>query len=129
MVILDTDIIIDFLRKENSTTRKINELKDRDIELITTSINTFELFKGALRSYQEDAAEKLLGLLTNLKILDFNFEASKKAGKIFEDLRVKGKMIDPLDLMIASIALVNNESLLTRNIKHFEKIGELKIES
>ncbi len=85
------------------------------------------MFKGAFRSNQKDATEKLLGLLTNFKILDFNFQASEKAGKIFEELRVKGKTTDPLDLMIASIVLTNNETLLTRNLKHFKNIPDFEL--
>jgi len=127
MVCLDTDIIIDFLRKDKNTIKKFSEFKENNIELKTTAVNTFELFKGALRSKQEDASESLSGLLTNLKILNFDFESSKKAAEIIEELRIKGEAIDPSDLMIASIVIANNETLMTRNTKHFEKIPDLKI--
>ena len=127
MVCLDTDVIIDFLRNESYATKKIKGFRDKEIELSTTSINTFELFKGALRSNQKDAMETLVGFLNNLKILDFDFEASGKAAEIFEDLRKKGEPTDPLDLIIASVVIKNKETLLTRNIKHFNRIQELNI--
>lgn len=127
MVCLDTDILIDFLRNDNYTLKKISEFKKNNIELATTTINTFELFKGAFRLKQKDAFDGLTGLLNNLKIFDFNFKASEKAAQILEKLRLNGETIDALDLMIASIAIINNELFLTRNIKHFSKISELKI--
>jgi len=129
MVCLDTDIAIDFLRNDKEVIKKLEEYRDKEIELSTTSINTFELLKGALRSKQEDAMETLRGFLNNLKILNFNFETSEKAAKIFESLRIKGELIDPLDLIIASVVIENKETLWTRNIKHFKRIPELKIEA
>ncbi len=38
-------------------------------------------------------------------------------------------MIDPEDAMIAGIALINNESVLTKNVEHFSRIRDLKIET
>lgn len=128
MVCLDTDILIDFLRNDKIAIKKISKLKESNVELTTTTINTFELFKGALRSKQGDALENLVGLLINLKILDFDFSASRKAADIFEALRIKGETVDSSDLIIASIAIMNNEHLLTRNLQHFKRIPELNIE-
>ena len=129
MACLDTNIIIDLLKNEKGTVKKIKELEERGVELSTTTINSFELFKGSLRSNQKEATKILLELLNNLKILSFNFKASEKAAEIFEELRIKGEAIDALDLMIASIAIVNNETLMTKNTKHFERMRELKIEA
>ncbi len=129
MVCIDSDVIIDFLRNEKKAVNRIKQLKEKKIKLATTSINTFELTKGALRSNQKNAGKLLSEFLVNFEILSFDFEASEKAAEIYEDLRKKGNIIDPLDLIIASIALANNETLLTRNIKHFEKVPELIIET
>jgi tRNA(fMet)-specific endonuclease VapC len=34
-----------------------------------------------------------------------------------------------LDVFIASIAMTNGESLVTRNIRHFERVPGLKVEN
>ncbi|MBS3136929.1 hypothetical protein J4232_00725 [Candidatus Woesearchaeota archaeon] len=47
--------------------------------------------------------------------------------KIFKNKR--GIPINPQDSMIAGIAIRNNESVLTRNTKHFERIDNLTIET
>ena len=57
--------------------------------------------------------------------MDFNLESSKKAAEIFNSLKSQGQIIDFADVMIASIAIVNNQSFLTQNKKHFENIKEL----
>jgi len=128
MVCLDSDILIDFLRNKSYAVEKVKELSERNVEISTTSINTFELIKGAMRSNQVDAMEVVYSLISNLKVLDFDFNASKKASEIFEELRRGGNLIDPLDLIIASIAIVNGETFLTRNLSHFKRISELEIE-
>jgi len=129
MVCVDTDVIIDFLRNESRAVKKIKELKDSEVEICTTTINSFELFKGAFRSKRNNSIELVSSFLNNLKILSFDLKASEEAAKIFESLRAKGKIIDPLDLMIASVAVTNDKPLLTRNIKHFERISNLKIDN
>mgnify|MGYP001598495352 CR=1 FL=1 len=72
--------------------------------------------------------DKVIYFLTNFNILSFDFDSSKKAAEIFDDLNSKGEIIDVADILIASIVLVSKESFITGNLKHFEKIKELKIE-
>ena len=122
MVCLDSDVIIDFLRGDKETVKRIFEIKGSET-LLTTSINSFEIIRGSIRLNYE----KGISFINSLKILNFDFESSKKAAEIFEKLREKGESIDPLDLMIASVAIINNEPLITRNISHFSRIKELKI--
>ena len=70
---------------------------------------------------------QVLKFLSNFKIYDFNFDSSKKAADIFNDLKSKGEIIELPDIMIASITIANNESLITGNINHFERINGLKV--
>ena len=49
------------------------------------------------------------------------------AGKITARLERDGKMMDIRDLLIASIALVNDFGVVTNNIEHFNKIPHLKL--
>jgi predicted nucleic acid-binding protein len=42
-------------------------------------------------------------------------------------LKKSGTIIADMDLMIASIAIENNCTLLTNNLKHFERISELRV--
>ena len=128
MVCLDTDILIDFLKQKDYAIKIIKELQRKEENLSTTSINTFELYREVIKSNNQEAIIPLNNLLTNLKILNFNFINSKKAAEIFEDLKSKGEILDLADIMIASIAIINNETLLTNNISHFKRIPELKLE-
>jgi tRNA(fMet)-specific endonuclease VapC len=129
MVCIDTDILIDFLKQKEYAVNKIKILKNIDLLLATTSVNAFELFRGVIKSENIESIKPLNILLSNLKIYNFNLSSSKKAAEIFEDLKSKGEILDLADIMIASIAITNNEPLLTNNITHFKRIPELKLES
>ena len=124
MVCLDSDILINFLRNKREAITIIQELKKTKQQLVTTSINSFELFKG-IEDFSKLNESKIIGFLNNFAILDFNLESSKKAAEIFNSLKSQGQIIDFADVMIASIAIVNNQPFLTQNKKHFENIKEL----
>lgn len=71
--------------------------------------------------------ESLPGL-SRIDIVDFDYTSSEKAGDIINQLPKEGKLIDIKDIFIASIALSRNLKLITRNIKHFSGIPQLKVE-
>lgn len=129
MVCLDTDILIGLLREDKDAVDKIKNFENYGISLSTTPINACELFKGAFRSsYPKENSALVEEVLKNLKLLDFNLESSKLVGKLIEKLKRGGTSIGELDIMISSIVITNNEILVTRNIKHFRRIKELRLE-
>ena len=129
MVCIDTDILIDFLKQKEYAVKKIKELKDINNFLATTSVNSFELFRGVIKSENIDSIKPLNVLFSSLKIYNYNLSSSKKAAEILENLKSKGELLDLADIMIASIAITNDEPLLTNNINHFKRIPELKLQS
>ena len=44
-------------------------------------------------------------------------------------LKKKGQLIDDFDLLIGSGAIANEMVLVTRNVKHFKRISDIKIEN
>jgi tRNA(fMet)-specific endonuclease VapC len=59
----------------------------------------------------------------------FSETAAKHFGEQKARLRKLGQPIADLDLLIASIALDEDAVLVTDNIKHFDRIPELKLEN
>jgi tRNA(fMet)-specific endonuclease VapC len=55
-------------------------------------------------------------------------EFGQAAADKFEDLRKNRIRIGTMDLRIAPIALVNDYTVLTRNLVEFEKVPGLKVE-
>jgi len=124
MVCLDSDILIDFLNNKKEAVKKISELKESNNSLSITSINSFEL----LNISTKEKLESISNFLLNFKLYDFNFKSSETAAQIFQELKSKGEILDLADIMIAATVISNDETLITRNIKHFERIVNLKLE-
>ncbi len=128
MTCIDSDVIIDFLRKKRVAQELLASIEIREGTLCTTAINSFEVFKGVARHTNSEKYRAVAEFLTRLTIFDLTFEISKKAAEIHEDLKLKGQVIDTGDILIAATVIANNETLLTRNTKHFKRIPGLKLE-
>ena len=127
-IVIDTDVLIDFLRNKEYAVSKMKELEKNE-ELATTDINTFELYFGAYNSRDKErniASTK--GLLKTMILLHTREESMETAGRIFAERRAKGKMIEIRDMLIAAVALQNGCKLLTNNRDHFEGIEGLSLQ-
>lgn len=130
MIVLDSDILIGFLRNIDEAVGKITEFINNQILICTTSINAAELYFGANLSGKKDENLKSVeNLLSKLEIFPFTANSGKIYGDIRANLQREGEMINELDIFIAAIVKENNMKLITKNVRHFEKINNLKIES
>ncbi|MBE9485519.1 MAG: type II toxin-antitoxin system VapC family toxin [Bacteroidetes bacterium] len=126
-LIVDTDILIDLLREKDYAVSLIKKLED-EVELAISSINAFELYRGAYKSQnQEKNLASVKGLLNSLYMLNTDEDSMEIAGKITARLERGGNMIDIRDLLIASIALVNGFGVLTNNVRHFNRVPHLRV--
>lgn len=126
-LILDTDVIVDFLRSDAKVVEMMRELKEK-YKLATTDINAFELYRGAYKSGKQEknlAATK--GFLGRLILISTNENSMEIAAKISVGLQKKGKTIEIRDLFIGAMCITNSFKLLTRNLKHFQTIEGLRI--
>jgi tRNA(fMet)-specific endonuclease VapC len=131
MACLDTNFIIDIIKGKISI-ETLNKLEDNSLSIASPSI--VEIIRGlhlksTSQNIKHNEEEKIENILNSLNILQLNKENAKAAGKIQAQLVNKGEDIGIMDIMIAAIAITNNEILITRNKKHFEKIEGLKIET
>jgi len=126
-LIVDTDVLIDLLRKKEYAVSLMKQFED-EVELATSAINAFELYRGAYKSEnQEKNLTSVNGLLNSLHLLNTDEDSMEMAGKLTASLERDGNMMDIRDLLIASIALVNGFGVLTNNVSHFNKIKHLKV--
>jgi predicted nucleic acid-binding protein len=130
MVCLDTDFLVALLRGDPEATEKAAELEQRNIPTSITPIAAYELFLGSHRSQQKEAnITRTIELIINLHLLEFDIWAAEKAASLSTTLDTQGQTIGIRDSMIAGITLRHSETLLTRNIRHFSRIPELKTET
>lgn len=122
-IIVDTDILIDYLKKRQPGARLIREAYLR-YRIHITSITVYELLYGVQKSGKTSLINRLLRYVT---VVPLDESAARKAAAIHYNLRSKGMDIGVKDSFIAGICEVHNMPLLTRNIKHFSRIPTLKL--
>jgi len=129
MVVLDTDVLIYYLRDKNDSYSKMKNLKKKEESLNTTIFNVAELYKGCYS--MKNVAKGLMKVKLLIDALDeiFLFEnnSAEEFAKLSSDLKNRGHPIGIMDELIASICNVHQESLYSGNIKHFERIDDLNI--
>jgi len=122
MIIADTDVLIDFLRGRGEAGRVAVELESRSFG--TTAITAFEIRSGARTARQKSAVDTLLEAMT---ILPFGPEEARIGAEVRQQVESQGQPIGMADYMIAAICIANDGVLLTRNLKHFERVKRLRL--
>lgn len=127
MVFLDTNICIYFL---NGTVPSVRDhlLATPPNEIKIPVIVHSELLYGAQKSQRkEENTQKLRRFLEPFEIVNYTSEISETYAELRLTSELKGKIIGPNDLLIASLAVANNGTLVTRNTKEFSQIPQLKL--
>ena len=70
----------------------------------------------------------IAGLLKDVRLLDFDSQCAETHGRVFVDLRRIGITVPVADLMIASVALVHDLTLVTHNTADFRHIPNLRLQ-
>ncbi len=137
MIVLDTDHV-SILQWEGEAAERLRQrlAASTDAWLGTTAITLEEQTRAAIsrlgQSKSTQSQVKYYSLLASL----FRFFADwrvaafdDQAATLFDDLRKRRVNIGSSDLKIASIALVNDATVLTANSRDFERVPNLKIEN
>lgn len=121
--IIDSDVMIGLLKKKPEV---IELIKNIDISDRGTSIICIGEVMEGLDAKQAMELTKFFG---SIRIYDVNLDIIFIFAELRKTLRKKEQMIDNMDLLIASTCLANNLTLITGNVKHFDRIKGLKIKT
>ena len=124
MVLLDTAAVIHLSQENKALIAKIAGYENSGHRIRVPPPAVFELSAGSPPGI-EQRRRRLLDHLESVPFTDVHAEA---AGALYRTLKNQGQDIGPLDCMIAAVALVENELLLTPNLKHFSRVAGLKVE-
>ncbi len=126
--LLDTDICIYWLKGRQTVRAKL--LAVGWDEVCICVITTAELYYGA---YNSNRVSENLGnaedFIQKLPVVPLTDPAMRKYGELKAELRRIGQTIAEFDLLIASVALAENYTLVTKNTRHYERINGLKLEN
>lgn len=126
---LDTDICIYLKnRRPPAVAERFANLQPG--EVVISMITYGELYNGAMKSKEADAALKNLQLLgERLPVQPMTVEVATHYGVIRSGLEKAGEIIGGNDLWIAAHALELDLSLVTNNMNEFKRVPGLKVEN
>ena len=128
MYLLDTNICI-FLKNKKPVhvLEKLRSVLDAGVFL--SSISVGELQYGVYNSIHiERNRISLTEFLAPFNILEFDDSDAEVFGKIRSELKRKGELIGPYDMLIAAQALARRLILVTNNTAEFCRVEGLRIE-
>ena len=125
-VVLDTDVLIDYLRGLRSAAAFVEKLGREGAALATTAVNLFELAWGAYK-LGEGRLRDVQKLAGALAVLSLSEREALKAGEEMGYLESLGAPVDLRDVLIGVIARENGASVATGNVRHFRRIRGLTV--
>ncbi len=131
-IIIDTNIISDFLNGKESIVDFINSSKPDELYITTiTVLESLGGWQAALNKTKDvERAARIhqrIALTTRLLGCFPILEYSEEAMRIFEELKNKKLNVAPNDLRIAAITRSSNMPLATQNRRDFERIEGLTL--
>lgn len=118
MYTLDTNAIIYFIKDDSSTVSTLNDIFSKYTSVYISSITEVELFSfPSITSQEGQRIEKFLSIVS---IIPLNSQLARIAGAIRKTYHLK-----IADSIIAATAMFTGSTLVTRNVKDFNKIPNL----
>lgn len=127
--LFDTDAISELLRpKPHPRYLKWVRTIPRE-DQFTSAVCVGELFKGAFRSsarerHLKNIEERVLPAVT---VLPFDIATARVCGEIRAELEANGFLLPDAHLQIAATAIHHGLELVTGNVRHFQRIPQLKL--
>lgn len=131
MTHLDTTFIVDLLRESRRGERGPAQelLEELSEEPLAVAVHVAcELYAGvALAKAQKEERSQVDALLTALEIVQPDDHFPSRYGEVFAELRRRGQTISTMDLLIATTALTQEATLVTRNARDFDRVPGLVV--
>ena len=126
MYVLDTNTLLDYFRGRGNVAK--NLLATPPGEVVLPAIAAYEVWVGVLGSRNAERRQaQYEQFLATVAVLPFDANAGRCAAEIRQDLERRGQGIGPLDTLIAAIAVANNATLVTHNVREFGRVRSLKL--
>ncbi|MEN6457661.1 MAG: type II toxin-antitoxin system VapC family toxin [Thermoguttaceae bacterium] len=125
--LLDTNILSAHLRRPAGLQHRFMQHSGR---LYTSSVALAELYDWAYRRPDSAAALAAVDkmLLYEVATIEFDSDCAKECGRLRAELRQQGIGIAAMDLLIGTVALLFDLTLVTHNTKDFQNIPGLRLE-
>jgi len=121
-ILVDTSVIIDFLRKTNKKSTYLWSIKSVGSKTLVSSVTVFELYAGAIT---EKHIEDLKNMMDWFEIIPFSDRIARRSANIYKNLKARNQIIEFRDIFIGATAIELSSSIATLNKRHFERIESI----
>ncbi|GAB3655445.1 type II toxin-antitoxin system VapC family toxin [Echinicola sediminis] len=111
------------MRAKDKTKTRLYDIYEEE-RLSVSTVTLFELLAGANTPQKR---EEIFLITDPIQKLDFTDAVALNAAEIYRQLKRNNRLIEFRDIFIAATCIVHDETLLTFNKKHFNRIKDLKI--
>lgn len=127
-MIVDTTFLIDLARGDPGA-RAAAESAETASEALLLPAPALAKFWEAIERSRRPVREKTVieDLLLAQPSIAFGADHAIAAARILAAAAMAGRPLDPFDAMVAAVATVEGEPLLTRNARDFERIPDLRV--
>ena len=112
--------------RDQAVVRRAKSLQATSIAL--SAIVLSELLFGALRSKRIATNVQAIEAL-GFTVVPFTREDARQAAEIRSELAAIGRLIGPYDILIAAQARARDLTIVTRNVREFERVQGLRLEA
>ena len=126
--LVDTDWVIDYFHGVEQAVRRLNEFSSDGVGLSVIALA--ELYEGVFYSSNPEGNEQAMrDFLEDVQVVGVDDGVCRTFARERGRLRSAGALINDFDLLIGSMALHHDLTLLTNNRRHFERVEGLRIVS
>jgi predicted nucleic acid-binding protein len=113
-VLLDSDVVIDFLQGKSRMKEVIISLWENNIAYLSI-LSVYELYSG-MRPKEKEVTDNFINAC---RIEPVTLEIAKRAGEYRLKYQTKGITLSLVDCIIAETAKTNKHAIATLNVKHY----------
>ena len=125
---LDTNILSDLVRHPQGVVAKKIAVVGEN-EICISIIVAAELRFGAAKRNSARLSNQVETILAAMLVVPIDVPADREYAELRQLLELSGNSIGPNDLLIAAQARVNEQILVTNNVREFTRIPGLQVEN
>ncbi|MFL6194780.1 MAG: type II toxin-antitoxin system VapC family toxin [Thermoanaerobaculia bacterium] len=130
-VLIDSSVLIGYERGRIDLNEGLAGLEEQD--LFISVITVSELLHGVhrardakIRAFRSAFVE---AIFESLPILQIDFSTARIHAQLWADLASSGQLIGPHDLWLAASAVAHGLTLVTANVREFQRVPGLPVKS
>ncbi|MCR4341761.1 MAG: type II toxin-antitoxin system VapC family toxin [Gemmatimonadaceae bacterium] len=130
-VLIDASVLIGFERDRTAIEQRLAGREDE--EFFLSVITASELLHGVHRAKTSDVRARrsafVEAMLARFPLLSIDLPTARSHSQLWADLASTGKLIGPHDLWIAAACIAHGLTLVTANVREFQRVPGLGVES